>query len=211
MNKMKRIVCGLITLVILCVFCICAAGGEASGTEPAPTIYCTPTPSPTPSVTPTMSPGSFQDHIKIWYSDYDVRYTLPIALIYSREGGMLADGILMFTPMEKFLEKNYEVPTAHVGKEYIYNVWYDGSFIEKFDESATCYRMTEDGYVCVRKEDGEPAEPDDLEPGEYLLQIQVFAESGENYYRGAGFLRILLTNGAGVPTPTPVPEDSGTR
>ena len=149
------------------------------------------------SVFSAASGGSdyLSDHFSVWCDDPDAAGPLSVALIYANEGGVLADGILHFMPLKDFLEYKYDVPVVTVKDDPVYHVKYDSDFFDDFRVSVHYYQPTEDSFVGISRDDGEPVTTENLEPGDYLMAIDIHADRGREYYAGAAFIHIIIPGG----------------
>ena len=139
------------------------------------------------------------DHFSVRYMRSGVSFPLDVALAYSNEGGILADGVLVFVPLADFIRWEYDPPVVTAAGEPLYRVDYDDGFFDAFTVSESFYEPTEDSFVRIRREDGAPVALEDLQ--------NIHAEIGKEYFSGAGFLHINVPGGGGsvwpVPTETP--------
>ena len=171
----------------------------------------------------TVSDPHISNQIRAYYYDGDFRNTLEIAFICSNEGGIMADGILMFSPLHVFLEHDYSLPTVTAdGSGPLYQVTWNSSYIDRFTETVRFYEPNDEGFLLMQKEDGGNVELAGLEPGEYLMEISISAGRGKEYYSGACFIHVVIPGESGtlpwpiaaetatptptlIPTPTPTP------
>ncbi len=149
------------------------------------------------------------DHFSVWCNDPHVSNPLSVALVYSHEDGKYFDGILFFTPLKDFLEWYYDVPTVTVNGNPVYRVLYDSSYFDKFSESVSFYEPTEDDFVLIKKENGDPVILEELEPGDYLMAIIIHATKDTEYFSGTSFIHIIVPGSDNsvwpIPTATPLP------
>ena len=160
---------------------------------------------------------SLRDHFSVWCDG--VAGQLSVALVYSHENGIYADGILHFAPLKDFIGREYNPPVVTVNDgRLIYHVRYDSGFYTSFRESATFYEPTEEGFSMMRKADGTSVTLEDLQPGDYLMAINISAAKGDAYYAGAAFIHVVIPGGSDSlwpactatpvpPTPSPEPSD----
>lgn len=150
---------------------------------------------------------SLREHFTVWCDEPGVPDPLPVALVYSNEGGVMADGALAFLPLKDFLQWEYNAPVVTVKDGSLYHVDYDSGFFDVFTEYASFYESAGENYARMNREDGEPVRLEDLQPGDYIMAINIHAEKGREYYTGASFIRIVIPDGtqsAGtLPTWTP--------
>ena len=145
---------------------------------------------------PTLSKSEkLRDHFSVWCDDPDVTNPLPVALVYARENGICFDGVLLFSTLKDFLEREYAAPVVIVKGSPLYHVEYDSGFYDQFSENVSFYEPTEDGFVIMGNDNGEPLELADLQPGDYLMEITIYVEKGDEYYAGASFLHIIVPGG----------------
>ena len=186
-----------------------------TGTPPPP-LPVTPTPpviteTPTPLPENLSSPRyrSMGNCISVYCYGEEGEVSVPLAFRCSNEGGIMADGYLMFGDLTTFLRYEYEAPTVTVSAEPLYQVFYDSGYIERLSENVSWYKASEDGFEYVpRKEDGQPVPLADLQPGDYLMEISISAGRGNEYYQGSCLVHLIIPGG--VRTGWPIPTDQTT-
>ena len=156
---------------------------------------------------PRSSAESLHSHLTVWCDDPQVSEPLPVALVYSHEGGVFADGALHFLPLKDFLQWEYTAPVITVKDSPLYHVEYDTGFFDLFEDSVSFYEPTVESFVRIKKENGENVTLEDLQPGEYIMAINIHVEKGKEYFSGASFIHIIIPGGTGsvwpIPTETP--------
>lgn len=208
---MKKCLAFLLILLLLPAPAALALSPTPVPTPPPP-LPVTPTPpaitdTPTPLPEDLFSPGyrSMGDCISVYCYGEEGQIRVPLAFRCSNEGGIMADGILMFADLKKFLEREYEAPTLTVSEEPAWQVVYDSGYIERLSENVSWYKASEDGFEYVpRKEDGQPVPLADLQPGDYLMEISISAGRGNEYYQGSCLVHLIIPGGerTGWPIPT---------
>ena len=115
---------------------------------------------------------------------------LQMHLVYNRENGVLADGILHFSPLKAFIE-DYPAPAINSSITPYFRISYD-SYIDAFDAGTSFYALQDDQLIKLKDEDNNAVRMQDLEPGTYLMSIDIHGEHGQAYYTGACFLWITI-------------------
>ena len=161
--------------------------------------------------------GSLENHIHAYYINGGMRRPLPVALVYAHENGVYADGIMMSTPLMDVLKRHYpDVPAVVAGNGPVYDVCQDGDYIEKLSVKASLYQPVENDFVYMKKENCDPVTQDELQPGDYLMQISISAARGDEYYSGVSFIHLVVPGGErsswplSTPTPTRIPTSTPT-
>ena len=165
-----------------------------------PAFAFSPTPTPTPAETPTPSPtplfgfgtDRLENHFEICTVEQDQITPLPVSLLYSNQGGIMADGFLFFLPLEKFIEYYYDPPVVCWDGTPFYQISYDSDYLDHFCTSVTYYEPSEETYTPIYRDDGEPVTPENLEPGDYLVKISVDSARGSIYFSGAAFITLVI-------------------
>ncbi|MBE5809697.1 MAG: hypothetical protein E7318_02055 [Clostridiales bacterium] len=98
-------------------------------------------------------------------------HELPGSLRYSHENGILADGILMFLPLETYLEQ-HPLPTFAYTNTFNYRITCS-PFVTSYKVSWTILRQSAEGLTPVADAFSALSE---LEAGIYLMRMQVAAE-----------------------------------
>lgn len=196
--------------ILMLVFTFCfsfsalpmATLSSASASASAPEALSIHTPLPTPisyTPQPTATPSyarfaqsKLSDHFKVWYDDTYHINPLPIALKYSHEGGIYADGLLHFMPLEEFIEHVYTPPVVIVTSAPVFQINNDAWFYDDFNYTVTYYKYTENNLVFINSDDGNPVELESLSPGSYLMEIKIHATKGAEYYSGSGFIHVII-------------------
>lgn len=111
-------------------------------------------------------------------------------LVYNRENGYMADGILHFSPLKAFIE-DYPAPAINSSITPYFRISYD-SYIDAFDAGTSFYAPQDDQLIKLKDEDNNAVRMQDLEPGTYLMSIDIHGEHGQAYYTGACFLWITI-------------------
>ena len=144
---------------------------------------------------PGSAAESLHSHFTVWCDVPQVSEPLPVALVYSSEGGVLEDGALHFLPLKDFLQWEYTAPVITVKDGPLYHVEYDTGFFDIFRDSASFYEPTEESFVRIEKENGKDVTLEDLQPGEYIMAINIYVQKGKEYYAGASFIHIIIPGG----------------
>ena len=137
----------------------------------------------------------FADHFSVWLDDSGEEVRLPVALLYSHENGIFADGILHFMPLFQFIEREYEPLTVTVTGDSVYRVEYDSRFFDTFSDSVSFYEPSEDDFVRMDSVEGNPVSLAALPPGDYLMAVNISGTKGDEYYSGAAFIHIIIPGG----------------
>ena len=121
-------------------------------------------------------------------------------MYYSHENGRLADGILMFMPLEEFLRQR-EIPSVTYSAQFAYRVTCT-PFVTSCSVDMTLHRKTEAGLVEVGN-----ASLSALEPGVYLLSLNIAAKgrSGNSTVRSMVWLTVGSADAA---PPAPSAENT---
>lgn len=115
---------------------------------------------------------------------------LQMHLVYNRENGVLADGILHFSPLKAFIE-DYPAPEINASATPYFRISYD-SYVDAFSSTTSFYAPQDDKLIKLKDEDNNALRMQDLEPGTYLMAIDIHGEHGQAYYTGACFLWITI-------------------
>ncbi len=203
-------------MLAACGLAVAVTAGQSREETPYPPAGETPLPTPRPpdwtvSPEPTEPPewnngeawnvsgARFGNQIRAYYYDRGFRKDLEIAFICSNEGGVMADGILMFSPLHVFLERDYSLPSVTAdGTGPLYLVTYNSSYIDNFTETVRFYEPNDEGFLLMQDEDGGNVELADLGPGEYLMEISISAGRGSEYYSGACYLHVIVPGESGT-------------
>ena len=145
-----------------------------------PALADSPTPSPSPAVSPSPSStprryDSCGNHIHL---SMDGLIEEPRKhLLYSHENGIIADGILMFTPLNAYVERE-EIPSVSRGQFLSMKIRFD-AYVESFSSKTQFYRKTEDDFLRV---EGDDLTLSDLPDGTYLVSILCHAAHAGKAY-----------------------------
>lgn len=111
-------------------------------------------------------------------------------LLYSHENGVLADGILHFSPFLAYLE-DYPAPQMTITNLPYYRISYD-SYIDSFNSSVSFYEIQDGNLVKLKDENNEALHLQDLGPGTYVMAIDVQGVHGYENYTGACFAWVTI-------------------
>ena len=115
---------------------------------------------------------------------------LQMNLIFSCENGLQADGILHFSPLKAFIE-DYPAPEINASATPYFRISYD-SYVDAFSSTTSFYAPQDDKLIKLKDENNNALRMQDLEPGTYLMAIDIHGEHGQAYYTGACFLWITI-------------------
>ena len=125
----------------------------------------TPTPMPTPTPRSTDSSGN---HIHLSVSGLASEPRKH--LLYSHENGIMADGFLMFVPLEEYVEKE-QIPVISRGQFLSARITFD-VYVESFSCSTDFFRKTEAGLERLGSID---LSVSDLSDAPYLVKMDCSA------------------------------------
>ena len=134
-----------------------------------------------------------RNHIHVEYKDHEDWKELELALHYSHEHGIMADGILMFSSLSEFLQHEYSAPEVDLSNEPVYRVSYD-SYVDNYRSSTIFYALTDGGLKKLVDSNGDPVLEKDLDPGKYLMTISVYGQHNGEGYSGASFIWVTITD-----------------
>ena len=136
--------------------------------------------------------GSLEASISVEVCTGNGWQEVPLLLVCAHEHGRLADGLLMFVPLEEFLAAEPErIPAFPVTEDFACRVIATG-YAAAFQYERSLYRQTPDGLTEL---DAAALSPHDLEPGAYLLRLRCRAERGAEYFVGDALAWLIVAAG----------------
>ena len=162
----------LILILAVSVCSTCLAFSPTPTPSPMP-----PTPTPTPSPTPTaLSRDSCSNHIHL--SVRGLTSEPKKHLLYSHENGIMADGFLMFMPLEEYVE--WEKIPAISRNQFLSARLSVDTYVESFSCNTAFYLKTENG---LNRIEDKTASLSDLPDGTYLVRMDCNAAHKGVAYR----------------------------
>jgi len=150
-------------------------------------LALTPTPSPTPTVEPLVYP-----EFSIFADADGERCFLREEMILYQGGGICADGVLHFTPLAVFVEKEelpqFELTGTLICGAAAYN---ERTYVNVY--GCQLFRETQSGLESVELEGSADIAGSDLEKGSYILYVNCtvgVTDNGSGNYVGLG--RIII-------------------
>lgn len=127
--------------------------------------------------------------------------SVPLHMLYAHERGMMADGFLVFVPLEKYLDRYCEdVPLLRLSDDFSYRV-IATDYLETFSSSRELRQLTAGTLTVLPPSNTSWYDPtlppppdapwDDLAPGLYLLTVNVTGKHGADSYSGKAFVWLL--------------------
>ena len=175
-----------IIAIILCISCMYSIGISGTGVTTS-----------APEYTPEPENKALMQCFKIlYYDDAGEQQALPFALRNGRQGANVFDGPLVFNLyLGKYLEEQYKPPVITITDfdRPLVTAWHDEDFVKIFNADLRIYTRGDNRFTQVVNEDRSNVALRDLEPGDYMASVTIYASAGENYFvTGACYLYFVI-------------------
>lgn len=142
---------------------------------------------PSPAPSPTPYTRSIMDSFDVQLFNDGIWISLEKEMKSSHEFYRYADGILMFTPLSVFVERN-QLPCIQLSEDFDYHVIaLEPSVSLKY--SHTIYNQQWD---VILYGETPPSDWNQLDTGKYLMSIDVYASDGDRYASTASLVWLIV-------------------